>query len=588
MATQRKRERGLDRPLKQLVSTVEATLAAVVAEAEGAELYKAVEAVRQDMVAVRQGQPRALTRARRRIRRLSVSEQTALARAYTVYLELVNTCETTYRTHRLRESSRATGSDLPADVRAHVVFVLTAHPTESRSPTNIQLMRRIQALLIDGLERRLPPDDARLAHLLHLVWSTGTHPDHKPTVEDEALHFMSLLYDPILEELLRLRRDEHSVRLRTWVGGDKDGHPGVGPEETDRSLNLSRNRLLDFIEGCLLREVGADARLISDDRVGAAWDDVRGRFGSLRTVTIGDGRRIAMLRRSLEELAAAYLGRAGRAHPRLTDLHLLLQQFPGLVVPLELREERGRFQLRSTVADMLRFVGDVARGGSVEWYVQGCVVSMTERAEDLWEAHELLMTVLRDSAVPVIPLFETPAVLEEATAILEHTFTNASFSSTVRDQGGKFEIMLGYSDTSKRMGVLASRLAIHETCARLARGRPRMNCRSSSFTDQAAASVAAAGQSPTRRHPGPTVPWTSSSRPSREKWSNALWPHQRFSGARWSRSPGFRRPRRAFTLPARRRTTSQSAAGTRTSTSSTPRRFWTSSVAPLLTHDWAC
>ena len=463
MSTRSKRDQGLARPLKQLVSAVEATLGTVVAEAEGPDLYATVEAVRHDMVAVREGQPRALTRAQRRIRRLSVSDRTALARAFTVYLELVNTCENAYRTHRLREHTRTGASNAPSGIKANVVFVLTAHPTESRSPANIRLMRRLQALLIEGLEQRHPPDDARLAHLLHLVWSTGTHPAHKPTVADEAFHLFSLLDDPILEELLGLRRGGHRVRLRTWVGGDKDGHPGVGPEETDRSLNLSRDRLLDFVEVCLLPEVGEDVGMIPGDEVRAAWTTLRGRIESLRNVTIGDGRRITLLRRELDDLAASYKRGGGREHPRLTDLHLLLEQFPGLVVPLELREERGRFQTRSAIADMLRFVGNVARGGAVEWYVKGVVVSMTERAEDLWEAHELVREVLHDSAVPIVPLFETPAVLERATEILERTFTNARIAGAVQQHAGTLEVMLGYSDTSKRMGVLASRVAIHET-----------------------------------------------------------------------------------------------------------------------------
>ena len=417
----------------------------------------------RDMVAVREGHVRTLTRARRRLQRLSLAERTALARAYTVYLELVNVCENAYRTHRLRERARAAEPSSEATAPANVVFVLTAHPTESRSPTNIGLMRRIQALLVEALERHELPNKARLAHLLHLVWSTGTHPAHKPTVEDEALHLFSLLDNSILEELLYLRREGHVVRLRTWVGGDKDGHPGVGPEETSKSLNLSRARLLELIAGRLLSEVEADVQLLPDHAVQSAWDQLRDRIEGLRIVTIGDGRRIASLRRALAHLAAEYTRRRGHPHPRLDDLQLLLDQFPGLVVPLELREERGLFQRHGTIADMLRFVRDVARGGHVDWYVRGCVVSLTERAEDLWEAHALVRDVLADSTIPVVPLFEMPDVLPRATEILERALTNTDFADAVREQHGSLEVMLGYSDTSKRMGLLASRLAIHET-----------------------------------------------------------------------------------------------------------------------------
>ncbi len=453
--------------LKRLVKVVEATLGDVVTTIEGRDLYDTVEAVRLDMVAVREGHSSALARARRRIQRLPAAKRAALARAYTVYLELVNACENAYRTHRLRERARAAEARADPPAPANVVFVLTAHPTESRSPANITLVRRIQALLVDGLERRDAPDRARLIHLLHQVWFTGTHPAHKPTVEDEALHLFNLLDDPILEELLSLRREGHRVRLRTWVGGDKDGHPGVGPEATDKSLNISRRRLLEMMEGRLLYEVERDVRLVHDGGVQRAWDELRARIDDLRIVTIGDGRRIALLRPALGRLSAEYTGILGHPHPRLDDLSLLLEQFPGLVVPLEVREERGRFQHHSTIADMLGFVRDVARGGSVDWYVRGSVVSMATRAEDLWEAHELVRDVLGASTIPVVPLFEMPDVLPRAVDILERALTDADFAAAVRAHGS-LEVMLGYSDTSKRMGVLASRLAIHEVMRAIA------------------------------------------------------------------------------------------------------------------------
>lgn len=451
---------GLAPALKGMVKFAETTLGQVIAQSEGEDLFNAVEAIRLDMVAVRQGDSRGLSRARRRLGRMSLAERTTVARAYTVYLELVNVCENAYRTHRLRERARAAPPGHKETAHANVIYVLTAHPTESRSPTNIRLMRRIQALLVEGLERREPPDTQRLTHLLHLVWRTGTHPDHKPTVEDEARHLFSLLADPILEEMLRLKHEGHNVRLRTWVGGDKDGHPGVGPEETDRSINLSRARLLEFITGRLLENVERDVILLPHAELADAWHALRAALESLRVVTIGDGRRITLLRDSLSKLIVLYTRRYGHSHPRLDNLQLLLSQFPGLVVPLELREERGLFQQDSKIAAMLSYLRDVARGGRVDWYVRGCVVSMTDRAEDLWEAHTLVHDLLGPSVLPIVPLFEMPDVLPQASAILERTMTDAKFAASV-PRDGNLEVMLGYSDTSKRMGVLATRVAIH-------------------------------------------------------------------------------------------------------------------------------
>ena len=64
-------------------------------------------------------------------------------------------------------------------------------------------------------------------------------------VIDEYAGFQGILtVDDILEELVSLRREGSQVLLRTWVGGDKDGHPGVGPDEarasTAHDLELTR------------------------------------------------------------------------------------------------------------------------------------------------------------------------------------------------------------------------------------------------------------------------------------------------------------------------------------------------------------
>ena len=466
MAKRSAKPEELSPALRGVVRAVETTLGQVIADADGRTVFDAVEAIRLDMVAVRDGQPRRLASARRRLGRLSLAERTLVARAYTVYLELVNVCENAYRTHRLRERWRAGSDDGQVAATANVVFVLTAHPTESRSPTNIQLMHRIQAVLVDSLERRDPPDTPHLQHLLHLVWRTGTHPAHKPTVEDEALHLFSLVSNPILDELLQLRRAGHLVRLRTWVGGDKDGHPGVGPEETDRSCNLSRTRLLAFVNEHLMPSVEQDVLVINDTGVVAAWAQLSAALDGVRVLTIGDGRRMSSLRAALSRLSTVYARRHGHQHPRLDDLRLLLDQFPGLIVPLELREERGLFQRDSPIAAMLSYLHDVARGGRVDWYVRGCVVSMASCAEDLWEAHALVDEVLGASAVPVVPLFEMPQTLPQAADILERALGHPDFLASLGEHDG-LEVMLGYSDTSKRMGVLASRVAIHDAMKRI-------------------------------------------------------------------------------------------------------------------------
>jgi phosphoenolpyruvate carboxylase len=462
--------------LTATVGVVEGLLGRVVADAEGEPLYAVVEAVRRDMVAFREASAEAereaaLDRAAERLGALSVEERIAVARAFTLYLQLVNVCENAYRTHRLRLPPRGPPDDVGTSAggtRARLTFVLTAHPTESRSPENIRLLRRVQDALVEALERGRPIDRGEVGNLLHLAWRVGTHPTRKPSVADEANHIFSLFTDPILDELVTLTSAGHQVLFRTWVGGDKDGHPGVGPEQTQQALACARERLLTYVRGTLLPPAREDVALLSDAEpaLSVALDRLEEALSALAVLADGDGARVARFRETLEDARSAYRSALGVGHPGLERLRTLLSIFPALVVPLELREERGRFGDADPIADMMRRIAGLAVGGPIDAYARAVVVSMTLEARDLIEAQERAEAVFGGGGIPVIPLFELPDVLERAPAILRETWTQERFRDAVRDRG-HLEVMLGYSDTAKRMGMLGSRVAIHDAMRRI-------------------------------------------------------------------------------------------------------------------------
>lgn len=462
MTEQNRQPKHLPPGLTTTVGVVQDILGEVVTEAEGKEMFDIVEGVRLEMVAYREAESdadreAALDRASERLAGLTVERKTAFARAYTLYLELVNVCENAYRTHRLAETRESAGT-----ARAQLTFVLTAHPTESRSPANIRVLRRVQDHVVDALREGRPIDRREVGNLVHLAWRAGTHPSARPSVDDEANHIFSLLTDPILSEITALAVAGHRVLFRTWVGGDKDGHPGVGPEQTVAALQRARSRLLGFVDADLLQPVREDVSLAGGAELESALSSLDEALAAIQTVSDGDGGRVDTLYRAIDEFQVAYETKLGIEHPAVARLATLLEIFPALVVPLELREERGRFGTGEPIADMMRRIAALADGGRVDAYARAVVVSMTLEAEDLIEAQRLVLDVFDDEpALPVIPLFELPDVLERAPEILRETWTDDAFCRAVRERG-HLEVMLGYSDTAKRMGMLASRVALHD------------------------------------------------------------------------------------------------------------------------------
>ena len=464
---------SLSPSLRSLVKTVQLVLGDTVRDAEGPRVFASVEAVRLLMVRVRAGDARSLREAASALRALSPARRACVARAYTLYMELVNACENAHRTHRLRARRRNAGAAAlrPASPRpgANVVFVLTSHPTEARSPANVRLLHGVQKLLVEALEFGQPPRMNTLRHLLRQMWIEGTHPGEKPSVRDEARYIYSLLGDQVFDEMLALYREGHRVRVRSWVGGDKDGHPGVGAEQTRMSLGASRERILSFITKRLEGDLFSFLAMARDPVLDARWREFSAAKRALRRVLSGDGARVRRFQTALHRLRACYRRLRGVDHQAFTRLEHLLDLYPGLVIPLELREERGLFGKSSPIAAMLRAVKALARGGEVSWYARGMVVSMTSSAVDLEEAAVLVETVFGGPAVAAVPLFEMPDDLPRAPKILDAAVRRGAFGRVVRARGRRLEVMLGYSDTAKRMGSFPSRLEIRDAMEAIGR-----------------------------------------------------------------------------------------------------------------------
>ncbi|MDR1033415.1 MAG: phosphoenolpyruvate carboxylase [Bifidobacteriaceae bacterium] len=106
------------------------------------------------------------------------------------------------------------------------------------------------------------------------------------------------------------------------------------------------------------------------------------------------------------------------------------------------------------------------------------IVSFTTSAEDLEDLYllfEYVFSKKNDTVtanmphVAVIPLFETLEDLENAVHILDDTLKIRFVQETLAKNNREFEVMLGYSDSSKEIGPLSATLALDATEEKLAR-----------------------------------------------------------------------------------------------------------------------
>lgn len=144
---------------------------------------------------------------------------------------------------------------------ARIRATLTAHPTEARRVTVMQIHRRIYLLLMQLEETRWTPRERErikrdLKGEIELLWLTGELRLEKPSVEQEVdwgLHFFhESVMDRVPEVLARLEQALSEaypgyeftipplIQFGSWIGGDRDGNPFVTNEVTGRTVRTCR------------------------------------------------------------------------------------------------------------------------------------------------------------------------------------------------------------------------------------------------------------------------------------------------------------------------------------------------------------
>jgi phosphoenolpyruvate carboxylase len=290
----------------------------------GQELLDLVEEVRSlGKSARRGGSADAARNLHSLLTKLDTVDVIPLVRAFTTYFYLANVAEHVHRIEEMASDDRYLRStvdrilaagldqDLLDDIvsRFEVRPVFTAHPTEA-ARRSILTKRGEVAELIDRRLRATNQDqlelvDRRSSELIDQIWQTDELRTERPTVVDEArsaLYYLVALAEEVLPRLTeiidtqlhRLSPGAETAPLRfgTWVGGDRDGNPGVTAETTLEALALQHDRgltlLIEHIEELseelsmsseltdpgnrLLESLEIDRRLLPD-----VWQRERGR-----------------------------------------------------------------------------------------------------------------------------------------------------------------------------------------------------------------------------------------------------------------------------------------------------------------------
>lgn len=464
----------LPHELRQLVRQTLFVLGEEIRESFGTSTFNEVEAVRVSMASLRDQDLDPTMLVLRKWRKKFISHpqkrRFELAQSFGLLMEVSNVCENAYRSFRLETR------DLKFGGAEEIIFVVTAHPTEARNPATIGLFKKLQKLLKTALKENFSVVEEELRFLLRVLLQTPLAPLEKPSPQSEAAHlYRWILDEDLIKTLVDHKELRGRVKFRAWAGGDKDGHPGVDEFVMRDSLSLSRQEVLRFVSLCLEEAWGLLHGMNLQWR--SEIESLRNRITTLERVSEGDEGRILRFQADIERLYEQVTEKLNLEIPSLRRLVCLKEVFPMWLVPLEFRESSdviealskapslrpGETQLDQTIFKMLQSLRKICPGVAIRHYVQSWVISMVRDHHDLLYAEDLQKKAFEGSiCLPIIPLFETRDALEKAPKIVEDFLNNSLvYESHVQTEWrGRFEVMLGYSDSAKESGVFASRVLI--------------------------------------------------------------------------------------------------------------------------------
>jgi len=312
------------------------------------------------------------------------------------------------------------------------------------------------------------------------------------------------------------------LRFGSWIGADRDGNPYVTAEVTQQAAAILSDHALRALENATVRigrsltiqavvPPGAElsaALAAAAEQYPALIEELSSRAPGepFRTFLLFAAQRLQATRAGPETSrlsygsAAEFISDLRVAQQALTDAgahrqaygelqHLIWQAetFGFHLAELEVRQHSAvhAAALRELAA------GTAAAGLSAQTTevlatfaavaaiqrrhgVNACcryVVSFTTSAVDIASVHELA-EIACPGQVPVldvVPLFESGHDLDNAVRILEDVIALEPVAKRLSETGRRLEVMLGYSDSAKELGMVSASFRLFEVQQRLVR-----------------------------------------------------------------------------------------------------------------------
>lgn len=305
----------------------------------------------------------------------------------------------------------------------------------------------------------------------------------------------------------------------SWIGSDRDGNPNVTAKVSRQVARNFSDHVIQALENAT-RTVGRNLTMDSQatppsDELNNLWSRQKEMSERLTEhasqVSTQEPHRAVMLviadrlhytierdadlmYRSCEDYIAdlrivqrslVAAGDPRSAYGPLQDLIWQAETFGFHMVEMEFRQhsvvharaledirqhglhgERGPLQdMTHEVLDTFRALGAIQKRNGIK-AAGRYIISFTKSAQNVRDVYELNRMAFSDPkdvpVIDVVPLFEQLEDLQNCVNVLDEIIKIPEMQERLKATGGKMEVMLGYSDSSKDAGPTSSIFALHE------------------------------------------------------------------------------------------------------------------------------
>ena len=475
----------------------------VIKQQAGTKYYKIVEEIRIYSKNYRATKnEKYLNEIFKLLKNLKPEEIYVITKSFTIFFYLSNIAEQVFREHFLEIKKIKIKSSDKTSLTFSPVF--TAHPTESSRQSTLKKIYKIGEII----EKNNSKDMAEINSLIAQLWYTRDTRSSKPNPLDEVkslIFYLDILYRNVYNDLISDQdisngSSNFNISFGSWVGADKDGNPYVTTKVTKEALKIYSNQIISIYKEKIIE--------LSDDfSVSTNFVDcpehlqrriknysilLKKEFEHYSKVNFDEPFRIFLslvfhrlenfqlnnkgyesFNEFLEDMEIFQnsvndvFGKNFRIS-KLDDFVDYVKQFEFHGVTLDIRQNSSIINSKKgkIYKDFINLIKEIPELQHIygQKVFNSIILSMTKSHQDMLNLYYLCNSLIPDKNIPTLtPLIEEIEDLQSSHLILNEILKDKKYYKFIKTfKSNNQEVMLGYSDSNKDGGIIASQWNVYK------------------------------------------------------------------------------------------------------------------------------